>query len=123
MGQTGRQFTQRLMVVLLALALGFVGFGHRMTGPVGPNLAAFAMPDGTLPELCEEGSGGNGKTDAPCPACTIASAAQLPAVVALPVVLLTMAQADWAAPVQSVAQAHHARAPPARGPPTAFQIV
>lgn len=107
------------LVALLALALVLVGFGHRMalTGPV--DLAAYAMPDGTLPVLCLEGGAETGKTDrAPsCPACTLAAAILLPAAVVLPAVQLATSQADWPAPATAVAEAHQPRAPPARGPP------
>lgn len=115
--------SQTLLVVLLALALVFVGFGHRMAGPDAPGLSAYAMPDGTLPDLCVDGSGGNSATDTPCPACTITAAMHLPAAVALPAVQLSRSQADWPLPAPPDAQAHQPRAPPARGPPTAFLIV
>lgn len=123
MNQLWRQMSQRLMVVLLALALGFVGFGHRMIAPQALDLAAYAMPDGSLPDLCIEGSADQGKADTPCPACTIAAALHLPEAVSLPAIDLTASQADWPVVSQPNAQAHQPRAPPARGPPTAFPIV
>lgn len=118
-----RQITQHLMVALLALALTFLGFGHRMAAPDAIDLAAYALPDGTVPELCIAGPSGQGKADAPCPACTITAAMQLPEAVALPAFALTPSPVVWPVVSQPGAQAHHPRAPPARGPPAAFPIV
>lgn len=117
-----RHVTQRLLVALLALALALVGFGHRAFAPDALILSAYAMPDGTLPELCIQGSGDQTKDHAPCPACTISAAMQLPQTVSLAAVELKVSQADWPATAQTLTPAHQARAPPARGPPVASAI-
>ena len=66
-----------LLVVLLALALAMVGYGHRMALPAAPDLSAYAMPDGTLPVLClvDGQDAQKHMADAPCPACVSACVA------------------------------------------------
>lgn len=115
-----RHFLQNVTVVLIALALAFVSFGHRIALAKPIDLTAYAMPDGTLPQLCLDGTdAGKSMADKrPCPACVIAAAVCLPAAMSLPVVQLPSAQANWPVASQPIAQAHQPRAPPARGPPT-----
>ena len=116
------RMTQRMLVALLALALALVGFGHRAFAPDALILSAYAMPDGTLPELCIQGSADQVKDHAPCPACTISAAMQLPQTINLVAIELTVSQVDWPAADQPSTRAHQAHAPPARGPPIAFAI-
>ena len=113
-----RQFVQNIMALLLAVALVGLGFGHRMVLEDPVDLSAYAMPDGTLPELCHDGGEDHGAKDQPpCPLCRIIVALDMPATVTLPPVLLTPQLVVW--PHRSVAErsAHQPRAPPARGPP------
>ena len=113
-----------LLVVLLALALGLVGYGHRLILPDAPDLSAFAMPDGTLPALCLDGGQDDQRqtVQAPCPACVISAGLQIPPMVALPVVVLSGEIIEWPAPAAVHGHAHPVRAPPARGPPSIFLI-
>lgn len=110
------------MVIALTVALVGVGFGHRMVAPDRLDLTAYAMPDGTLPQLCLDGSGHDQTAEAPCPACTIVAAFLLPTQVAPAPILLAANMADWPAPVALLRPMHQPRAPPARGPPSSFLI-
>ena len=113
-----------LLVVLLALVLVLVCYGHRLFLPDAPDLSAYAMPDGTLPALCLDGSQDDQRqtAQAPCPACVISAGLQIPPVVALPVVVLSGEIIEWPAPAAVHGHAHPVRAPPARGPPSVFLI-
>lgn len=114
-----RQFAQNLTVLLLAAAFSLLGYGHqiRLHDPV--DLSAYAMPDGTLPELCHDaGLGDHGQKDqAPCPLCRIIAAMELPPVVTLPPVQLVPVVVVWQDAALTDAEGHQPRAPPARGPP------
>ena len=85
---TSRNCIIRIMLrTLCALALMLVGFSHqvpayaRSTLPV--DIASFALPDGSLPDLCLPGDDdahkGKAVFDTGCEACRIASAILLPA--------------------------------------------
>ncbi|MDZ4310304.1 MAG: hypothetical protein U1A24_07085 [Cypionkella sp.] len=114
-----RPFAQTLMVLLLAVALSVLGFGHRIALHVPVDLSAYAMPDGTLPELCHDGGGPEhgAKDQPPCPACRIIAAVELPAVITLPPVQLVPVTVVWPDVALADASSHLPRAPPARGPP------
>ncbi|MDB5661318.1 MAG: hypothetical protein JWS10_3933 [Cypionkella sp.] len=114
-----RQFAQNVMTLLLAVALVTLGFGHRMALQDPVDLSAYAMPDGTMPELCHDGgvSDHGMKDQAPCPACRIVAALELPAIVSLPPVELTAVAVVWPAVALADMTEHPPRAPPARGPP------
>ena len=118
-----RQFARTLMVLLLAVALGVLGFGHRITLHVRVDLSAYAMPDGTLPELCHDGgTADHGQKDQPpCPACRIIAAVELPPVITLPPVQLVPVTVAWPDVALADASTYLPRVPPARGPP-AFPI-
>ena len=107
------------MVLLLAVALGVLGFGHRMALHDPVDLSAYAMPDGTLPELCHDGGTAEhgAKDQAPCPACRIIAAGELPTVLALPPVQLEPIAVVWPDVALADASTHQPRAPPARRPP------
>ena len=115
-----RQFTQIVLELLLAVALAGLGFGHRMALHDPVDLSAYAMPDGTLPELCHDGGTlDHGQKDqAPCPACRIIAAVELPAVLTLPSVQLEPVAVVWPDVALADVSTHMQRAPPARGPPT-----
>lgn len=120
MTQFVRQFTQNVMLLLLAVALGVLGFGHRIAPHVPVDLSAYAMPDGTLPELCHDGApADHGQEDqAPCPACRIIAALALPQPLALPAIHLEPVSVVWPRTALADTAAHQPRAPPARGPPS-----
>lgn len=73
--------------MLCALALFAVGFAHKMpvASAAAPlEIAAYMLPDGTLPVLCRPGSDGDtekGKhhADKDCEACRISASVHLPA--------------------------------------------
>ena len=123
MSRFARQFAQNVMVLLLAGALGVLGFGHRMALQDPVDLSAYAMPDGTLPELCHDGgtAGHDQKDQPPCPACRIIAAVELPHVITLPSVQLVPVTVVWPDVALADASTYLPRAPPARGPP-AFLI-
>ena len=115
-----RQFSQNVMVLLLAVALGVLGFGHRMALQDPVDLTAYAMPDGSLPELCHDGGTADHgqKGQAPCPACRIIAAVELPPVITLPAVQLEPVAVVWPDTALADSAMHQPRAPPARGPPS-----
>jgi hypothetical protein len=117
-----RQISQSLLVVLLALAVVGIGYGHRMNPGYPVDLTAYAMPDGTLPQLCLDGSAQDPIAKPPCPACTIVAAFLLPPATLPAPVLLAANMADWPMPIATAQAAHRPRAPPARGPPAVFLI-
>lgn len=120
MRRFARQFTQNVLVLLLAVALAVLGLGHRMALHDPVDLSAYAMPDGTLPELCHDGgTPDQGQKDqAPCPACRIIAAVELPPVLTLPAVQLEHVAVVWPDVALADVSADPPRAPPARGPPT-----
>lgn len=74
--------------ILCALALLFVGFGHQPVAMAESNpfdIAAYALPDGTLPALCvsenddgQKDSGGKHIHAQGCEACRISASVLLP---------------------------------------------
>lgn len=73
--------------ILCALALLFVGFGHQPAGMAENtpfNVAAYALPDGTLPVLCVSESDDSQKDSGKhihaqgCEACRISASVLLP---------------------------------------------
>lgn len=81
--------------ILCAIALVCVGFAHRMpvaiASPSPQELAAYALPDGTMPVLCitqEDGSAHKqgSLADKSCDACRLSASTDLPqpAVLAMP---------------------------------------
>jgi hypothetical protein len=103
--------------VLLALALIGLQFGHNALAPEPIDLTAYAMPDGTLPQLCLDASGTDQQAKSPCPACIIAAAVVFENPVAAAPTRLAVSLANWPAPAAPLRAAHHPRSPPARGPP------
>ncbi|OYU40842.1 MAG: hypothetical protein CFE33_01795 [Pseudorhodobacter sp. PARRP1] len=114
-----RQFAQTLTLLLFAAALSVLGYGHQMPLHDPVDLSAYAMPDGTLPELCHDaGSAEHGqKGQPPCPLCRIIAALELPPVVTLPPLHLDPVAVVWRDAALTDAKSHQSRAPPARGPP------
>jgi hypothetical protein len=116
----------------MVLALVGLGFGHQKIAPDPVDLTAYAMPDGTLPQLCLDATGDDraahntaghdAQTKGPCPVCTLATGFVL-AVQPEPAALILAAQmADWPAPQRVEWLSAASRAPPARGPPISFLI-
>lgn len=78
-----------MLLALYVLAVVTLGFAHKpisfskVSGPAATNLAAFAMPDGSLPEICRTGGAGTpGKSHhvgAVCEVCLLTAAPGLPA--------------------------------------------
>ncbi len=108
MKRSGEQ-TGVLTRIVCALALLFVGLSHKPPVLSAPTLtpaeiAAYTLPDGTLPVLClpsEDGAGKNHSHDFGngCEACRLASAILLPAPPVIGGVTL-MREADRFAPVR-----------------------
>ncbi len=119
MTRFARQFSQNVMALLLAVALAVLGLGHRMALHDPVDLSAYAMPDGTLPELCHDrGTAEHGAKDQPpCPACRIIAAVELPPIITLPPMQLVPVAVVWPDVALADASTHPPRAPPARGPP------
>jgi hypothetical protein len=77
---TGRQ----ILLALYVLAMASLGFAHRpLALGQAPDLSAYALPDGSLPEICRTGGAGSlpGKVHAgaACDACLMTAAPGLPA--------------------------------------------
>lgn len=81
------KMTRSLLHVLCTLALFFVGFAHKVPevfGNLSPQeVAAYTLPDGTLPELClpstDGGDHGHGTAlGTGCEACIISASIILP---------------------------------------------
>lgn len=62
------------LTALLMLSAVLFGFAHRFAAqPIAPDLSAFAMPDGSMPVLCQTGTDGSAPTGVhdDCPACRL----------------------------------------------------
>ncbi|GLS85529.1 hypothetical protein GCM10010873_05020 [Cypionkella aquatica] len=119
MHRFARQFALNVMALLLAVALTTLGFGHRMVLQDPVDLSAYAMPDGTLPELCHDSGMGDhsSKDQAPCPLCRIIAAFEIPASTGVPAVHLVAVAQVWPQLAVADASAYPPATPPARGPP------
>lgn len=111
----------RVVVVLFALALILVSYAHRAPQQT-IDLTAYAMPDGTLPDLCLDVTGDQGGTHAPCPACTLIAGMDLGSAFVLEGIKLRSNIANWSNPAPRIWADNAPRAPPARGPPIALFI-
>ncbi|WP_416798503.1 hypothetical protein [Ciceribacter azotifigens] len=81
------KMTRGLLHVLCTLALLFVGFAHKppavLGSPSPQELAAYALPDGSLPDLCLPSTDGDGNDHdtvigSGCEACIISASIILP---------------------------------------------
>lgn len=116
-----RPFARNIMALLLAVALIGLSFGHRMVLEDPVDLSAYAMPDGSLPELCHDGGADHGTKDQPpCPLCRIIAALDMPPIISLAPVQLAPASVVWPDTALADASLYQSRAPPARGPPAAL---
>lgn len=111
------------IAALYALAMVLLGFAHRpiplqTIEPV--SLAAYALPDGTLPDICQHdpSTGQHDARDGRCDACALSHAPGLlaPAAICFPAAT-PYRLAAWSAPHGQFAPAATA-APVSRGPPT-----
>ncbi len=66
----GWRITAKLAVLALVLLGVPYGLAHQPTPP--PDLAAFALPDGTLPTLCADVAGESDRDGEPANSCLIA---------------------------------------------------
>jgi len=64
------------IAVLYGLAMLLMPLAHRPVRQSTPDLAAYALPDGTLPLLCSpaKGGGSRGRTIVKCDACLLTAA-------------------------------------------------
>lgn len=114
------------LVALYALSMAVVGFAHTSVPRSGQtsnvDLAAYALPDGSLPTICFNPATGDGDKPsamaAPCDACLLTSAAGLPpcrgANVApvVPAEALVFAAAETTFRPVHIAHVLHLRGPP-----------
>ncbi len=121
---------QAMVRALCALALVFAAFAHRplqFTDSAGFNVAAYTLPDGTVPVICQFGSEANGsKPDSVggCEFCRLSASVVLPDA---PAVFVSCAididlAFDLPANDDVIRQAFSANAPP-RGPPPPYRII
>ena len=110
-----------MTAVLVALAILVLGFGHQHA-PAAPSdkmLAAYLQMGGSLDELCVEQEGPRGVAQ-DCPVCTLASCMALSPPLPQSSFSLGIATLEFPRAGDLLARGHTPRAPPARGPPTAF---
>jgi hypothetical protein len=109
-----------LFALILAVAMGpGTGVHHRSAALETMLLAAYAMPDGTLPVICGEMGSGSGDHAEHCPDCLQTVAPALVVARMLPLRAAAARRCGW--PEALVATAGLAGPPPsARGPPAAF---
>ncbi|MFN3723434.1 MAG: hypothetical protein ACK4VZ_10340 [Paracoccaceae bacterium] len=67
------------LVMLLAVALGTVGFGHRTPSQQDATVDAFLLSGFAMADLCGSSGSDGSATGIPCPACTLAATALMPA--------------------------------------------
>lgn len=112
-----------VLAILYGLAMVLLPLAHRMSAlQSGPpaELVAFALPDGSLPVLCQPGKSGTGSKleGSSCPACLLLSSPGLPGPIArhaAPMIrcigMRGVACPEEVAPLAAVLSAHP-RAPP-----------
>jgi hypothetical protein len=67
-----RSLAAMLAIGLALLAWAHDPYAHRESFPAGVDLAAYTLPDGTLPELCLVSEDGEQKgSEAHCPVCVL----------------------------------------------------
>ncbi len=112
-----------------ALALIMVAFAHQpaavsgIPGDRATDLAAYALPDGSLPVFCIAGSGdgsGDGFVPGFCDFCRIAGTFMVPQRTCLPQPIVRSVAVDLTAPSDNrPASTGHRPNAPLRGPPLA----
>jgi|GEM_PF-720730 len=125
----GRKITGYLVRGLCGLALVLVAFAHQpaaVSGNPGArtvDLSAYALPDGSLPQLCISGLGDSGEAGfvlGPCEFCRIAGAFLLPPPTCVPQPVVRAVAVHLTSPHDDcpVLTGHRPDAP-LRGPPLA----
>lgn len=125
----GRRITGYLVRGLCALALVLVAFAHQPAAVSGipgtrtADLSAYALPDGSPPQLCISGLSDSGETGfvlGPCEFCRIAGTFLLPPPTCVPQPLVRAVAVDLSPPHHDrpVLTGHRPDAP-LRGPPLA----
>lgn len=75
---------RQMLLAFFVLAMSALGFAHKpLQASQAPDLSVYALPDGTLPDLCLTGGGDGSKAPSHahsvCQACLLVSASGLPA--------------------------------------------
>ncbi len=116
--------TSLWIVALYALAMATLGFAHKPVAASGLSpveLAAYALPDGTLPDLCLTGHAGSGEKALAdhCDACALSHAPGLAA--PSQTILPAPAMRELAFAIDPAGQFRPAprHGPTSRGPPLA----
>lgn len=115
------------MRIVCALALLFLGLSHKM--PVAADVSAatlafnqaFALPDGTAPDLCVPMQHGKISYSSPeCDACRLSGSVLLPQPPMLAAYALSHVEPSYSLPVQAAIASTIIRSQSARGPPAAI---
>ncbi len=125
----GRKLTGILVRGFCALALVLVAFAHQpaavsgLQGTGTVDVTAYALPDGSVQQLCISGLGDSGETTSvlgPCEFCRVAGTVLLPPPAGVPEPLVRSVAADLTAHREDrpVSTGHRPGAP-LRGPPLA----
>lgn len=114
-----RHFVSWILAALLALAVPLASRPHEAPSRVELLLAALALPDGTLPVICEAGDEDRppGGHEARCALCVLAKLAVLGPAPAVPGRVLTSNRTAAPLAPRLAGAAAWLQAPPARGPP------
>ena len=125
----GRRITGYLVRGLCALALILVAFAHQpaavsgIPGTRAVDLSVYALPDGSLPQLCISGLSDSGETGfvlGPCEFCRIAGTFLLPPPTCVPQPLVRAVAFNPAPPRDDhPVRTGHRPDTPLRGPPLA----
>lgn len=132
---SARPLLRNLFTALLALCVVALGFAPHASQPAAPSsqaalaaaagidLSLYALPDGTLPDLCltlhgDEPGGHGGHQSPHCPVCTLAKSLLAPAPEAIATAFAyekayPAPELDSAALPGARPSAHRARGPPA----------
>ena len=82
---TLRRKLRSRLILLLVLAVGVLGFGHRPTvGPLDPALLAFLAAGGSLADICRDFEPGEINLGEDCESCRLLSSVCLPTPAELP---------------------------------------
>jgi hypothetical protein len=107
--------------IACAIALLSIGFAHKpldLRALSQVDMAAYTLPDGTIPDLCIPGDDGAGKTghlmDHGCEACSLSASVLIPQPPAFGGVVLASGQ--QAVPAQRVEAFRQRLYPPGSGP-------
>jgi hypothetical protein len=103
----------------LVLGVMLLGFAHAPLRAAGPDMAAFAMPDGTMPQLCQTAPDeGTPSQHVTCPACHLAANLGTPAAKPRAIWALVPHVQPFGTAAQVLIDTIAAAPPQARAPPT-----